>query len=68
MKCKSEACFALISVDLSNALRPTPYDEASINAALVELLRLKGHRDLIWFHPANGGQRSPIVADILGDN
>ena len=44
---------------------PRPVTEASIHVAIVELLRLKAHRDLIYFHPANGGARHPVVAAKL---
>ena len=44
---------------------PRTADETSIHAAIVELLCLKAHRDLIWFHLANGEQRSPLVAAKL---
>jgi hypothetical protein len=41
---------------------PRLADEESIHCAVVELLRLKAHRDLIWFHPANGEERRLTVA------
>ena len=44
---------------------PRHATEASIHLAIVELLRLKAHRDLIYFHPANGGERHPVVAAKL---
>jgi hypothetical protein len=43
-------------------LDPRLADEESVHGAVVELLRLKAHRDLIYFHPANGGERRLSVA------
>ena len=41
---------------------PRTADETSIHAAIVELLQLKAHRNLIYFHPANGEERSFTAA------
>lgn len=41
---------------------PRLADEMSIHSGIVELLRLKAHRGLIWFHPANGEERSFTAA------
>jgi hypothetical protein len=39
--------------------------EQQIQRALVSHLQLRAHPDVFFFHPANGGARSPIEGAIL---
>jgi hypothetical protein len=40
---------------------PRPVSEDLIHCGIADLLRFKGHRLLIWFHPANGEERATRV-------
>jgi hypothetical protein len=39
--------------------------EDAIQRAVLQHLKIRAPRDVFYFHPANGGQRSPVEAAIL---
>jgi hypothetical protein len=39
--------------------------EQALHKAIVEHLQTRAAANLVWFHPANGGVRSPIEAAIM---
>jgi hypothetical protein len=39
--------------------------EDQIQRVVLEHLRIRGPRNAFWFHPANGGGRSPVEGAIL---
>jgi hypothetical protein len=41
------------------------FKEAALQGFVVDLLRLAGARDLIWYHPVNEGRRAPRTGAFL---